>query len=466
MKEITIKTRSKKMLSDLYTPVSIYLRIRDRFPGSILLESADHNAGENSYSYIAINPIAGMEIDQNRLEYKYPGIKEISETLKESENAADKLMNFIRSFKPETEAKVAQSFFGYTAYDAIRFFEKDAGILKKQTKPEIPLLRYRLYQYVIAINHFKEELFLYENQIDGLESEFEEVETLIRTKDCPTYSFQASEGEKSNMSDEDFKELVQKGIDYCNEGKISQIVFSRSFQQNFTGDEFNVYRALRSINPSPYLFYFDYGDYKLIGSSPESQLVIEGDKAMVNPIAGTVKRTGDDEKNREAIEHLLQDPKENAEHEMLVDLTKKEMEKIAKNVEVTAFRKVHSYSHVIHLVSNVTGELPKNTNPFNMLSQGFPAGTLSGMPKEAAIRLIDQYEPTARGFYGGCIGVVGLNGDFNHAIMIRSFLSRKNKLRYQAGAGVVSLSKPESELQEVVNKLNALKQAVKMANEL
>src|SRR5699024_4119400 len=226
------------------------------------------------------------------------------------------------------------------------------------------------------------------------------------------------------------------------------------------------YRALRSINPSPYLFYFDYGDYKLIGSSPESQLVIEGDKAMVNPIAGTVKRTGDDEKNREAIEHLLQDPKENAEHEMLVDLTKKEMEKIAKNVEVTAFRKVHSYSHVIHLVSNVTGELPENTNPFNMLSQGFPAGTLSGMPKEAAIRLIDQYEPTARGFYGGCIGVVGLNGDFNHAIMIRSFLSRKNKLRYQAGAGVVSISNPESELQEVVNKLNALKQAVKMANDL
>jgi len=289
---------------------------------------------------------------------------------------------------------------------------------------------------------------------------------LIQQKNAPIFPFEKVGGEESNLTDEEYRDSVETAKKHCFRGDVFQLVLSRRFQQKFIGDEFNVYRALRSINPSPYLFYFDYGDYKLIGSSPESQLVIEGDKAMVNPIAGTVKRTGDDEKNREAIEHLLQDPKENAEHEMLVELTKKEMEKIAKNVEVTAFRKVHSYSHVIHLVSNVTGELPENTNPFNMLSQGFPAGTLSGMPKEAAIRLIDQYEPTARGFYGGCIGVVGLNGDFNHAIMIRSFLSRKNKLRYQAGAGVVSLSKPESELQEVVNKLNALKQAVKMANDL
>lgn len=466
MKQINVKTKCKKMLADLYTPVSIYLRIRDKYPGSVLLESADHNAAENSLSIIGIHPIAGMEINRDRLEYKYPGQREISEDLQETENAAKKLMDFIRSFNGTGDGptEIAQSFFGYTAYDAIRFFK--TRNLKNNDNPEIPLLRYRLYQYVIIINHFKEELYLCENQIDGIKSEFEEVETLIRIKDAPSYPFKAANNEKSNLTDEEYKNRVQKGIDLCKSGELKQVVFARSFEQDFTGDEFNVYRTLRSINPSPYLFFFDYGDYKLMGSSPESQLVIKGNTAEINPIAGTVKRTGDHETDQQSIEHLLRDPKENTEHDMLVDLTRKEMMQFADDVRVTALRKVHSYSHVIHLVSKLAGTLPEHANPFKMLGTTFPAGTLSGMPKEKAIELIDQTEPTPRGFYGGCIGSVGLNGDFNHAIMIRTFLSKGNKLRYQAGAGVVSLSKPESELQEVNNKLNALKQAVKMANHL
>ncbi len=468
MIETTVKTRCKKMLSDLYTPVGIYLRLRDRFPGSVLLESSDSNSAENSFSYIAIKPIAGMEINKNQLEYKYPGNKEVKEPIEKDQNVPERLMAFIRSFKIEGTAPLsaADRFFGYTAYEAIRFFETLGLNGKKQEKPEIPLLRYRLYQYVIAIDHFKNELYLCENQVAGIESEFEEVETLIRIKDCPVYPFRIYGEEDSNMSDEDYRQMVKKGVAHCHRGDVFQIVLSRSFQQRFSGDEFNVYRALRSINPSPYLFFFDYGDYKLIGSSPESQLIVKKNKAIIHPIAGTVKRTGKNDIDQAAIKKLLEDPKENAEHVMLVDLARNDMSRFAKEVHVSEYRKVHSYSHVIHLVSEVTGTLPENTNPFALMAASFPAGTLSGAPKFRAMELIHDYEADPRGFYSGCIGSVSINGDFNHAIMIRSFLSQQNTLRYQAGAGIVSRSIPESELQEVNNKLNALKQALILAEEL
>lgn len=467
MKEIKIKTRYKKMLADLYTPVSIYLRIRDKFPGSILLESADNNARENNWSYIAIKPIAGMEINENQLEYKYPGVKEVRASLDSKKSFSEELYGFIQTFKSEGNSPISasESFFGYTAYDTIRFFGS-----KKQNnetkEPEIPLLRYRLYQYVIAINHFKDELYLCENQIDGLDSEFDEIETLIRIKDCPSYSFQTKDAEESNMNDEEFLNIAKKGIEHCSSGDVGQVVLARSFHQKFKGDEFNVYRALRSINPSPYLFYFDYGNYKLMGSSPETQVHISDQKATINPIAGTVKRTGDEDKDKKAIAQLLKDPKENEEHDMLVDMGNKDMRKQAEEVRVEEVRKVHSYSHVIHLVSKITGKLKKDTNPFDVLSANFPAGTLSGSPRKKALELIAEYEPTKRGFYGGCIGLVGLNGDFNHTIMIRSFLSKANLLRYQAGAGIISQSKAQSELQEVNNKLNALRQAIETAKKL
>lgn len=468
MEEIRVKTRCKKMLADLFTPVGIYLRLRDRFPGSVLLESADNYSTENSRSYIAIKPIAGMEINKNYLEYKYPGNREVKEPLDNKQNVPEQLMDFVRSFKSDQDSPVSisESLFGYTGYEAIRFFETLDLNQKNSDKPEIPLLRYRLYQYVIVIDHFKNELYLCENQIEGIESEFEEVETLIRIKDCPSYHFKSNGEETSNMSDEEYRLMVQKGIDHCHRGDVFQIVLSRSFQQGFSGDEFNVYRALRSINPSPYLFYFDYGDYKLMGSSPESQLIVKENKAVIHPIAGTVKRTGNDEEDQAATARLLEDPKENAEHVMLVDLARNDMSRQAKNVQVSQYRKVHAYSHVIHLVSEVTGTLPEGTNPFQLLAASFPAGTLSGAPKFRAMELIHDYEPTERGFYAGCIGSVGFNGDFNHAIMIRSFLSKQNTLRYQAGAGVVSRSVPENELQEVNHKLNALMKAVKFAEEL
>jgi anthranilate synthase component 1 len=340
-------------------------------------------------------------------------------------------------------------------------FKKDADSTNK-----IPLARYRMYQYVIAINHYKDELILCENRIEGLDSDMNLVESLINSKDVPVYPFDLNGQETSNLDENTYINIVEKGIASCLRGDVFQIVLSRRFQQSFIGDEFNVYRALRHINPSPYLFFFDYGDYKLIGSSPEAQLIINNGKAIVHPIAGTFKRTGDDVDDQEKANALIQDPKENAEHVMLVDLARNDLSTVCKNVEVKQFRKIQYYSHVIHLVSEVTGDVNEGANPFEILFKTFPAGTLSGAPKHKALQLIDQYEPTGRSFYGGAIGFVGADGSCNHAIMIRTLLSKQNTLIYQAGAGVVAASQPQSELQEVSNKLNALKKAIEMAQKI
>ena len=323
-----------------------------------------------------------------------------------------------------------------------------------------------MYQYVIAINHFKDELILCENIVNGVESELSLVESIINSKDVPVYPFKTVGEETSNMTDADYMEMVQKGINSCYRGDVFQIVLSRRYQQSFIGDEINVYRALRNINPSPYLFFFDYGDYKLMGSSPEAQIIIKNGKAVVHPIAGTFKRSGDDAIDKQTAEALLKDPKENAEHVMLVDLARNDLSTVCNNVEVLHYRQVHYYSHVIHLVSEVAGTIKNGVNPFKVLAKTFPAGTLSGAPKYKAMQLINEYEPTARSYYGGAIGFVGMNGSCNHAIMIRTFLSKENTLYCQAGAGVVAASKPENELAEVENKLNALKNAIRMAEQI
>ena len=469
MKKIRIETSSKKMLSDIYTPVGIYLRVRDRFRDTVLLESTDYHAAENSYSFICIQAIGGVEItDADHMEFKLPGRPTEKYPLKSS-HVPDLLWDFMEHFDvlPATEkpVKTAQSLFGYTTYDAVRFFDR-IRLEEKTEPPLIPLMRYRLYQYVIAINHFKDELFICENQVEGIDSELPLVESLIRSKDVPVFPFQLQSDETSNMTDDNYREMVEKGIKSCMRGDVFQIVLSRRFKQAFTGDEFNVYRALRNVNPSPYLFYFDYGDYRLMGSSPESQVLIKDGKAIMHPIAGTCKRTGNDETDKENADALLVDAKENAEHVMLVDLARNDLSRKCTEVSVNYFREVQYYSHVIHLVSEVKGKLNKNSNPFELLAATFPAGTLSGAPKIRAMELISNYEPTARSYYGGCIGFVGFDGNCTQAIMIRSFLSRRNTLTYQAGAGIVAASKPQSELEEVNHKLGALKRSMVMAEHI
>ncbi|MCO5239359.1 MAG: anthranilate synthase component I family protein [Chitinophagaceae bacterium] len=478
MKKIEIKTRFKKMLSDVYTPVGIYLRVRDRFRDTILLESTDYHIAENSFSFICINAVAGMEItDQRSIEFKLPGQPPENIPVNNPAEVPGMLWDFMQRFDVERSAdkivSSVQGLYGYTTYDAVQFF--DTIVLSDRTADKndgspvpapIPLMRYRMYQYIIAINHFKNEMYICENCIPGLSSEVDMVESLIRSKDVPVFPFRAKGSETSNMTDEDYVQMVQKGIQSCYRGDVFQIVLSRRFSQRFTGDEFNVYRALRNINPSPYLFYFDYGDYKLMGSSPESQLIIKNAKAVVHPIAGTFKRTGDDVTDQQMAEKLLHDPKENAEHVMLVDLARNDLSRLCDEVKVKHYRQVQYYSHVIHMVSEVNGNVKEGTNPFALLAATFPAGTLSGAPKYKAMQLIDAYEPSARSYYGGAIGFVGFDGSCNHAIMIRTFLSRNNTLVSQAGAGVVAASRPESELQEVNNKLNALKKAIELAGQI
>jgi anthranilate synthase component 1 len=469
MKKIVIHTAIKKMLADVYTPVGIYLRLRDRFRDTILLESTDHHSQQDSWSFICIHAIGGMEIrSADTAEFKLPGKPPERVALQKNTDVTMLLWDFMQRFeinKDNTkEEKYAQGLFGYTTYDAVQFFE--SALTFRHAQLTIPLLRYRLYQYIIAINHLKDELFVCENQINGIESEVHVVEALIKSKDVPTYPFSIKGDEITDISDEEYKAMVKKGIASCHRGDVFQLVLSRRFQQKFVGDEFNVYRALRSINPSPYLFFFDYGDYKLLGSSPEAQLVLHNGKAVVYPIAGTYKRTGNDEADRQATERLLNDTKENAEHVMLVDLARNDLSRLCDEVEVSQYRQVQYFSHVIHLVSEVTGKVKESNNPFELLAKTFPAGTLSGAPKIKAMELIDTYEPTSRGYYGGAIGFIGFDGDCNHAIMIRTFLSKNNTLTYQAGAGVVAASNPESELQEVNNKLGALKKAIGIAGEI
>ena len=452
------------MLSDIYTPVGIYLRLRDRFRDTILLESTDYHAAENSTSFICINAIAGIEISDTRtIEFKLPGQTPEKAAIHELADTPRLLWEFMQRFDivpaPERAVRAVQGLFGYTTFDAVQFFDT-IRLRGSKEAPPIPLMRYRLYQYVIAVNHFRDELYICENQIAGLESELPVVESLIRSKDVPVYPFEANGQETSNLTDDGYRLMVEQGIKSCLRGDVFQIVLSRRFQQAFRGDEFNVYRALRNINPSPYLFFFDYGDYKLMGSSPESQLILQNGEAIVHPIAGTFKRSGDDVTDRLMADKLLKDAKENAEHVMLVDLARNDLSRCCDDVKVTQYRQVHYYSHVIHLVSEVRGKLRAGYNPFELLATTFPAGTLSGAPKFKAMELIDHYEPTARSYYGGCIGFIGFDGSCNHAIMIRSLLSRNNTLTYQAGAGIVAASQPESELQEVNNKLGALKSAI------
>lgn len=467
--KINIKTTSKKMLGDLQTPMNIYLKIRDQFRDTILLESSDSKNIDHNFSFIAINAIAGIEIKNlHEFEIKFPSKSPEKHHLTDL-NVPQLLSDFSNTFicnkTNDSIEETAQSLFGYTSFEAVQFFE---NITFKAQSPEveIPILRYRLYQYVIAINHYNDEMHIIENQIGGIKSEPYLLESLIKNQNSVIYPFEKTGSETSNSTNEEYIELVKTAQKHCMRGDVFQLVLSRRFEQKFKGDEFNVYRALRNINPSPYLFFFDYGDYKLFGSSPESQLIIKDNKAIIHPIAGTFKRTGHFETDLQSIESLKNDPKENAEHTMLVDLARNDLGKLGKNVTVTQLKEIQLFSHVIHMVSEVTADLHENTNPYEMVATTFPQGTLSGAPKHKALQLINTYEKDSRGYYGGCIGMVGLNGSCNQAIMIRTFLSKNNTLYYQAGAGIVAKSNAESELQEVNNKLNALKKAIKKAEKI
>lgn len=463
MKTFSLYTHYKKILADTITPVSIYLKIRDKFPNSILLESSDYHASDNSFSYICCNPIASIKVEGDMIYQTYPDGSSKSNFVK-TVGVVEEIHKFTQRFKVNNKEDfkfIHNGIFGYTSYDAVRYFE-DIEISKKDDSVSIPEIYYAVYQNIIAINHFKNEAYIFAHCFDT-ENNIDAILQLIQTRQYASYDFKTNGNMISNLTDDDYKTQVELAKKHCARGDVFQLVLSKQFSQQFSGDEFNVYRALRSINPSPYLFYFDYGNFKIFGSSPEAQLVVNNGKAEIHPIAGTFKRSGNDLKDGELAEQLIKDDKENSEHVMLVDLARNDLSRNGSNVTVENYREVQFFSHVIHLVSKVTGHIHKNTDTMQVVADTFPAGTLSGAPKHKAMQLIEKYEKTSRGYYGGAIGFMDFNGNFNHAIMIRTFLSQNHKLHWQAGAGLVAKSDPESELQEVYNKLGALTKAIAMA---
>ncbi len=452
------KVKFKKFSADTITPVSVYLRMRDHFSQALLLESSDYNSNRNSFTFIVANPLESFSVKDDMLI-----INEKKEQIRQNSQVKQRLKDFIASIEVEQSIDTRQfnGLYGFSTFEAVRYFER----LPMNNLPgvdHIPEMQYDFYQYIVAINHFNDEVIVMENIPSGKSGNLNELIQLVFSQKIPRFNFELVGYEKSFITDEQFIDLVKKGKEYCQLGEVFQIVFSRRFAHRFKGDEFNVYRTLRSVNPSPYLFYFDYGGYKLFGSSPESQLVISGGKAKLNPIAGTYKKTGDEAGDVILAEKLRQDPKENAEHTMLVDLARNDLNRFCSDVKVEKYKEIQHFSHVIHIVSEVTGTVNDAGRSIDIFGATFPAGTLSGAPKYRALELIHSNEKHKRSFYGGTVGIISLTGDINTAITIRSFLSQNGQLHYQAGAGIVVDSVPENELQEVNNKLRALRKALEL----
>ena len=461
-----IKTYRKKILADTLTPVSIYQKIRDKYSNSVLLESSDYGANDNSYAYVCFNPISSFKVYNNLIEKKYPDNSTQQTKLTKTNLVVNELDDYFKFFQTEkSDTKFFENgLIGYINYDAVEHFE-NINFQAKENDIKIPEIFYAFYSNIIIINVFNNEALLLHHSFNQ-KNNLKEIEELLKSNKISKFDFHKSGNITSNLKDNEYVDLVKKGIKHCKRGDVFQIVLSRKFKQSFEGDEFNLYRALRSINPSPYLFYFDYGSYKIFGSSPEAQLVVKNSKAEIHPIAGTFIRTGNDIEDSIKAKKLAVDQKENSEHMMLVDLARNDLSRNGNNVKVEKDREIQFYSHVIHLVSKVTAEKKNNSSTFQIVADTFPAGTLSGAPKHKAMQLISKYENSNRSFYGGAIGFMDFEGNFNHAIIIRSFLSKNHELIFQAGAGIVSKSDPKSELQEINNKLGALIKALDLAEKI
>ncbi|MBP8687126.1 MAG: anthranilate synthase component I family protein [Prevotella sp.] len=463
-------THTEKILADLYTPVAVYMRLRDIYPQSALMESSDYHGNDNSRSFIGIHPMANIQVAHGVIRSTYPDgtvdEKVIDTSVKGSakEAVADAINDFIGHFNVEGEGKDFCGLYGYTTFNAVRYFEdidvKDATMEKN----DAPDIYYIMYRDVIVFDHFNNSM-----QIVSLAEDSSAIADILRAmnkQNIKPYSFKPVGDTTSTLTDDEHKANVRRCVKHCLRGDVFQIVISRRFIQRYEGDDFKLYRALRSINPSPYLFYFDFGGFRIFGSSPETHNRIVGDKAYIDPIAGTTKRTGDIEQDKKNAIFLRNDPKENAEHVMLVDLARNDLSRNCHDVKVDFYKDMQFYSHVIHLVSRVSGTLNEGANSIREFIDTFPAGTLSGAPKVRAMQIISDLEPHNRGAYGGCIGFIGLTGELNQAIVIRTFISRNGELWFQAGSGIVAKSNDNYELEESDNKLGALVKAIHIAENL
>lgn len=466
MKLFKYLTASRKVAGDLLTPVTAYLNVRDLYSQSVLMESSDYHGVENSKSFIAINPIATVSIAHGVGTMLFPDGTTLEHAICADYDAARLINEFLGHFSIEGDGSNYCGLYGFTTFNAVRYFENINIKDETQKENDAADMQYTLFKSIAVFDHYSNELTLIELLGEGEKSSLDKFEHSLSSHTFRTFGFRAVGDCTSTLTDDEHRENIRRGIAHCKRGDVFQIVLSRRFKQSYTGDDFQLYRALRSINPSPYLFYFDFGGFRIFGSSPETHCRIQGRQAYIDPIAGTTKRTGNAEQDRENALYLKNDPKENAEHVMLVDLARNDLSRNCHNVHIDFYKDMQYYSHVIHLVSRVSGELDNDADPVKAFIDTFPAGTLSGAPKVRAMQLISEYEPHNRGAYGGCIGFIGFNGDLNQAITIRTFVSRNGELWFQAGGGIVAKSDVEYELQEVNNKLGALRKAIQMAEKL
>ena len=466
MKQYNYHTHSRTLLGDLHTPVSVYLKVRDLFPQSALMESSDYHGSENNRSFIALCPLASMSVEHGKAVFRLPDGERSERELSDAHSLNEAMNDFMKRFCIRGEYSHYCGLYGYTSFNAVRYTE---GIAVKDSREDIndaPDLLYIIYKYIIVFNDYRHELLLLEMTGEEEESNLERIVKAIQDRNYTAYDFRAVGPVTSTLTDEEHKANIRRGIAHCLRGDVFQIVLSRRFEQAYVGDDFKLYRALRSINPSPYLFYFDFGGFRLLGSSPETHCRIEGRRAYIDPIAGTTKRTGRKDEDEAAARYLHDDPKENAEHVMLVDLARNDLARNCHDVRIEFFKEMQYYSHVIHLVSRVSGTLNEGADAVKAFLDTFPAGTLSGAPKVRAMQLISELEPHNRGAYGGCIGFIGLDGTINLAITIRTFVSRNGKLWFQAGGGIVAKSNEEYELREVNTKLGPRSNAIEMAERM
>ena len=466
MKTYNYHTRYKLLPGDLHTPVTTYLKLRDLFPQSVLMESSDYHGTENNRSFIGLNPIASVSVNHGKAVMTFPDHSREEHTLSETYRPEKAVREFLSRFNVEGEYSHYCGLYGYTTFNAVRYFEHIPVKDSTDPKNDAPEMLYILYKYLLVFNDFTSELTLIEMQSSDEPDHIREVEKAVANRNYTTYGFRATGPVTSTLTDEEHKANIRKGIAHCLRGDVFQIVLSRRFIQRYEGDDFQLYRALRSINPSPYLFYFDFGGFRIFGSSPETHCKIENRQATIDPIAGTTGRNGNKEIDAQLTRQLLADPKENAEHVMLVDLARNDLSRNCRRVHLEFYKEPQYYSHVIHLVSRVSGELEESADPIKTFIDTFPAGTLSGAPKVKAMQLISEMEPHNRGAYGGCVGFIGFKGSLNQAITIRTFVSRNNELWFQAGGGIVARSDEENELQEVNNKLEALRKAIFLAEKI
>ena len=460
------QTKSKTILGDLHTPVSAYMRLRDCGIQSALMESNDYHGSDNARSFIGVTPIATVSIEHGNAILKMPDGTAVKKPISGSYRVENAFNEFLANFEITGDDAKYCGLYGYTSFNAVRYFEDIPVEDVYAENNDAPDILYILFRTVVVFNHYSNTLTIIDMVKNGEEDSIAKIEQALNRTNVRLDAFRGIGDTTSTLTDNQHKANIREGIKHCLRGDVFQIVLSRRFSQKYEGDDFKLYRALRSINPSPYLFYFDFGGFRIFGSSPETHCRIDGKRAYIDPIAGTTKRTGDPEQDRKNAEYLRNDPKENAEHVMLVDLARNDLNRNCEDVKVDFYKDMQFYSHVIHLVSRVSGKLRPHSNPVKSFIDTFPAGTLSGAPKVRAMQLINEIEPHSRGIYGGCIGFIGLDGSLNQAITIRTFVSRNNELWFQAGGGIVAKSNEEYELQEVNNKLGALRAAVILAEKM